>query len=215
MTTEPIPKTDLPRTGRTGRVLLPFVLCIPLGAADFLPNTFKARFTEHRTKMITGQRVSHSGNIEYRYPGNLRIEVEGRVKTVLVVNAEKTWHYTSPFIEGEKGELKISATSATTSPGKLFDMMRHGLHDNEHYGVSRRGGGYVLTPKKKTADDSKVDWIRLNFEGAGAFKNLKTMEVLRAKKTTLYTFEAIETDIAIDPGRFRFDPPEGTNTTSF
>ena len=197
-------------------IIAAFACALAARAANFFPETFRARFSEERTRMVTGERVSHAGTIEYRYPGRLRLEVEGPVKTVLVVGTERTWHYTAPFIEGEKGELKVSPNAAkAASPGRIFDLMKHGLATNEHYAVARSGGDFVLTPNKKTAEDFRVDRLRLSFKGAAVFKNLERMEVVREGRSTVYVFKNIESDVTLAPSRFQFEAPANTNVTSF
>ena len=199
---------------RTARLFLVVLAAGPRPSPGFLPETFKASFTEERTSALTGERVSHSGTVEYRRPGLLRFEVEGPVATVVVVGSERTWHYTPPFVEGERGEAR-SSSGKGRDLGRLLDLMGAGLKGNRHYGVSRRGDARVLTLRGGLDKELGVERVELVFKGEAVFANLARMALVSGGKTRTYVFRDVRPGAPVPPGRFRFKPPPGTNVTRF
>ena len=83
------------------------------GASDkraFLPKSFRAKFTQQFKRSLHGKTKENKGVLDYRSPGNFRFELKGKTNMIVVSNPLKTWHYKPPFIPGQKGELKVSAT---------------------------------------------------------------------------------------------------------
>ena len=189
-----------------------FLYFISYSSWAFIPRTFKASFREERVGVLSKKKITHSGIIEYKYPSRLRFEVEGPIKTILVIGSKKTWHYTAPFIEGEKGELKITSTKKQ-SLGKIFDSINGGLKSNKHYKVQKKGMNYELTFTKALSRDTGVKKVHLVFKDSPVFQSLKKMRIFYAKKSKLYIFKNIQANLALTPQRFRFHPPQGTNVT--
>ena len=182
-------------------------------AKSFIPNTFKASFIEERIGVLSKKKNIHSGVIEYKYPAHLRFETQEAVKTILIMGPEKTWHYTAPFIEGEKGELKITATKKK-SLGRIFDSMKNGLKSNDHYKVVQKGNSYELLFSKKLEDDVGVKKVTLTFKGKRPiFKLLKQMKIFYGDRSKLYIFDKIESNISLSSKRFSFEPAPNTNVT--
>ncbi len=189
-----------------------FLFLIQYTSWPFVPNTFKASFIEERVGILSKKKIVHSGILEYKYPTQLRFEVAGPIKTTLVIGLEKTWHYTAPFIEGEKGELKITSTKKK-SLGKIFDSISKGLKSNKYYKVKNKEMNYELTFTKALKEDIGVEKIHLVFKKRPTFQSLEKMKIFYANRSKLYIFKHIQSNIPLASKRFRFSPPQDTNVT--
>ena len=193
---------------------LPILLLFPLLSygRGFFPETFRASFTEERIGVLSKKKIVHTGLVEYKYPGHLRFEVQGPIQTVLVIGPEKTWYYTAPFVEGEKGELKITATKKG-SLGKVFDLMKGGLESNGDYRVTRRGKRYELVLREELEKELGVGKIDLTFGEKTEFRHLQRMDIVSGGKAKSYIFRDIRPEVAMPKARFLFRPPPDTNVT--
>lgn len=190
-----------------------FIFLFPVLVSGFFPNSFKASFREERTGVLSKEKIINSGFVEYKYPGRLRFELEGPIATVLVVSPEKTWYYTAPVIEGEKGELRITATKKG-SVGKVFDLMRGGIKNNENYRVVREDNRYELILSEATGKELGVQKINLFFKEAKEFRHLSRMDISSGGRLKSYFFRDIDPNANIPEVRFRFQTPANTNVTS-
>ena len=76
-----------------------------LVANVFLPNSFRAQFTQSYTSSLKNKIKTSKGVIEYQYPGNIYFSTEGTQKIIYVSNRTQNWYYVAPFLDGEPGEL--------------------------------------------------------------------------------------------------------------
>ncbi|MFZ9000253.1 MAG: LolA family protein [Bacteriovoracaceae bacterium] len=85
---------------------------------------------------ISGKLRKSKGQIDYKYPGQIRFKVEDKVSSLFVSNRKTQWYYTPPFIEGEQGEVKISKNNKNILTD-LFDIIKkYGEKKNKHYEVT-------------------------------------------------------------------------------
>lgn len=186
-----------------------------LAQAEFLPQSFSAKFEQEYTSILKGNTKKGEGLIEYKYPSNIRFETSTPSQVIFVSNGVKAWYYRAPFIEGEEGE--VSETSAKESNSvyiKFFDSLKNGLSANNLYDVKNAGDGiHVVTFKAKTAKDFGIKEAVLTFNSAKDkdFSELKKIDLLfpDGKKSSIKLV-----NLKINPGfentHFNFVAPPKT-----
>lgn len=175
-------------------VFLLFAFCISLmlssshGASNFLPEKFKAQFTQEYKSVVTGKIKRGNGQIEYQHPGKLRFEMFTPDPLTFVSNSNKNWLYRPPFIKGEQGELKKNVEGAHAF-SKFFDALKAGLTNNSYYQVTEQGKAVDLIFSKKSAEEISIEKASLNFKDPAQKKFLSirdiTLHYKNGKKTKI------------------------------
>lgn len=187
--------------------------------ADFLPQSFSAKFEQEYVSILKGKTKKGEGLIEYKYPGNIRFETSTPSQVIFVSNGIKTWYYRAPFIEGEEGEVtETTAKEGSSVYIKFFDSLKNGLSANALYDIKNAGDGtHVVTFKAKTAKDFGIKEAVLVFNSAKdkEFSELKKIELLfpDGKKSSL-TFVHLKINPGMDAARFNFVAPPKTKKTN-
>ncbi len=187
--------------------------------AEFLPQSFSAKFEQEYVSILKGKTKKGEGSIEYKYPSNIRFETSTPSSVVFVSNGVKAWYYRAPFIEGEEGEVtETSAKEGNSVYIKFFDSLKNGLSANALYDVKNAGDGmHVMTFKPKTAKEFGIKEAVLTFNSAKDkdFSELKKIDLLfpDGKKSTL-SFANLKINPSLDATRFNFVAPPKTKKTN-
>lgn len=187
--------------------------------AEFLPQSFSAKFEQEYVSILKGKTKKGEGSIEYKYPSNIRFETSTPSPVVFVSNGVKAWYYRAPFIEGEEGEVtETSAKEGNSVYIKFFDSLKNGLSANALYDVKSAGDGmHVMTFKPKTAKEFGIKEAVLTFNSAKDkdFSELKKIDLLfpDGKKSTL-SFANLKVNPSLDSTRFNFVAPPKTKKTN-
>lgn len=194
-------------------------LGLPVARAEFLPQSFSAKFEQEYVSILKGTTKKGKGSIEYKYPSNIRFETSTPSEVVFVSNGVKSWYYRAPFIEGEDGEVtESSAKEGSSVYIKFFDSLKNGLSSNSFYDVKNAGDGmHVLTFKAKTAKEFGIKEAVLTFNSAKdkEFSELKKIDLLfpDGKKSTL-RFMDLKVNSQLNALRFNFVAPPKTKKTN-
>lgn len=196
-----------------------YCFCIQVAHAEFLPQSFSAKFEQEYVSILKGNTKKGQGTIDYKYPGNIRFETSTPSQIVFVSNGVKSWYYRAPFIEGEEGEVTESRAQEGNSVYiKFFDSLKNGLSANSLYDVKNAGDGmHVITFKAKTAKEFGIKEAILTFNSAKdkEFSELKKIDLLfpDGKKTTLRLMD-IKVNSSHDGQKFNFVAPPKTKKTN-
>lgn len=177
---------------------------------SFLPKSFDAKFLD-----VRGQKEIPVV-IKYQFPSNIYYEVKGDAPLLYVCNAKKTWKYTPPFIEGEKGELAIG-DSGQFCYSKIFDSLSKGLESNELYSVEKKGQSATFAFKEKAKKQLSLEKIEIAFNekisektGLGEAKELRLFLVNKPEPVNLRLVE-FEKAPKLEKDQFSFSAPKNTN----
>lgn len=190
-----------------------------LSNAEFLPQSFSAKFEQEYVSILKGKTKKGEGSIEYKYPSSIRFETTSPSKVVFVSNGTRAWYYRAPFIEGEEGEVsETSAKEGNSVYIKFFDSLKNGLTANSLYDVKNAGDGmHVVMFKEKTAKEFGIKEAVLTFnsEKNKDFSALKKIELLfpDGKKSSL-TLVNLNTKPDFDSNHFNFVAPPKTKKTN-
>lgn len=180
--------------------------------AGFLPKGFEAQFFDVRGS------VKIPVTIKYQFPKQIYYEVKGDAPLLYVCNESKTWKYTPPFMEGEKGELAVGDSSQFCY-SRIFDSLSNGLVSNELYTVVNKGANSTLSFKEKAKKQLGLDRIEIQFKtSAGPKSSLADAKELKMflsskpepVKLVLKTYKS---NPKFKDGQFSFKAPDNTNTT--
>lgn len=190
-------------------------------ATRFLPKSFEAELVQV-VHLVTSNRESITPvKMKYMFSNNLYFEVKSEDAPVIYIcNKKKTWIYNPPFIEGEKGEVKVGDSSKHCHV-KLFDALSNGLKSNKIYDVKKTKTGVRLFFNKKAKAQTKIKEIVLTFK-KGIQNNLTIKDVFQMdvwdverKEPTVFRFKKINTEAKVDFKDFEFKVPDNTNITQF
>lgn len=183
--------------------------CLSLVHAEFLPASFSSRFEQEYVSTLKGKVKKGSGQIDYKYPGQIRFESHSPSTVVFVSNGSKAWYYRAPFIEGEQGEVtETSAREGASVYIKFFDALKKGLVSNEFYDVKNN----VISFKGKTKSDLGINKAQLTFKNNGStFESLEVIELTFAdNKQSKIKFIDLKTNVSLPADKFNFTPPANT-----
>jgi len=183
--------------------------------AEFLPQSFSAKFQQEYISILKGKTKKGEGLIDYKYPGSIRFETSSPSPVVYVSNGNRAWYYRAPFIEGEEGEVsETSAKEGTSVYIKFFDSLKNGLTANSLYDVKNAGDGiHVVIFKSATAKEFGIKEAILMFNSKKDknFSELQKVELLfpDGKKSSL-TFVNLKINPGFDSTHFNFVAPPKT-----
>lgn len=180
--------------------------------AAFLPSSFDAEFLD-----VRGEKEIPV-NIKYKFPKQIYYEVKGDTPLLYVCNEKKTWKYTPPFIEGEKGELAVG-DSGQFCYSRIFDSLSQGLIDNKLYKTKKSGNKAILNFTKKATDQLGLEKIEIvfgkKFESHTSMSEAKSLKLFLQNKAEPVFLKLVKIDINPKLGSemFKFSAPENTKTT--
>lgn len=193
-------------------LLLLIISSSAFGAESFLPNNFSSKFTQIFKSKVTGKKRQSPGSLDYSYPGKIRFAVDDPSgKSLFVSNRIKSWYYTPPFIEGEKGEVTLRKAKKLALT-KFFDALKNGLKSNKLYKVVPNKDLVQIEFSKKTSKETKLKAAVLTFKSKEkTFANLKGIQLTR-NNGNIVTIElnSIQTGINFSPKHFNFRIPKNT-----
>jgi outer membrane lipoprotein carrier protein len=183
---------------------------------SFVPKSFSADFVQEFKSSLSGKIKKSEGKIDYKYPSNIRLEMEGKSPLTFVSNPDKTWYYRPPFEKGQPGELKIGATTEN-SLSKFFDMLKNGLDSNKDYEVKKKDNEYDITFKEDAAKKIKVKSAVLVFkkDKKHDFSEIEKIHLsyTNKKKVTMVLSE-LKVGATFSTNHFTFFPPKNTRVAN-
>lgn len=189
-----------------------FLILPQLLWASFLPKQFEAKMTQ-KYHSLRGSDRQDPIEMTYKFPGKLYFENKGEAPVTLVCNENKVWLYRPPFIEGEKGELKISNNQAYCHV-RIFDALSKGLKDNSLYKVKKSGKTAVLTFVKAARNQLQVKQVTLNFktQKQDSLADVASLiiEKVAGKETIKLHIQQFATPKSVNSKLFVFKSPKNT-----
>lgn len=183
------------------------------GKKAFLPNSFQAKFVKEEKAILSGKTLKSEGILYYQYPGRIRLQFEGKDKSVFVSNPFKTFYYKPPVFEGVPGELTIN-NSQNYPLTKFFDSLNKGINSNDLYTVKDTKGKIELIFTKKGIEELKINKAELVFFKDNSFKNITNLVLeLDNKKKLNFELAEIEVEKKLDKGLFSFEAPKNTRVS--
>ena len=182
--------------------------------AGYVPRAFMGEFTQSK-KSINSKDLKTTISLKYQARGNVYMKSSGLDdEKIYVCNPEKIWIYTPPFLEGEKGEVKIGNAS-NQCLSKVFDKLDQGLVSNSDYKVKKINDlTYLLDFSQANEKLLGFYKFELVFEDKAAnFSQLKLMRMYTRndKNPTVLTKKKLTILKGFDKSTFQFDPPKNTN----
>lgn len=166
--------------------------------------TLDAAFTQ-RVYGEKGELVQESsGSVQLARPGRFRWEYEKPDRQLILADGEKLWIYDPELeqatVKSLKDALGAAPIALLTGQRPLQEQFRI-----EPAGVHNGLQWVVLTPK---AQDIEFNRIRLGLDQDGVAQ----MELHdQFGQRTVISLHNVRTNIEIDPDRFKFEPPAGTD----
>ncbi len=182
---------------------------------SFLPETFSAKFEQVYLSSLTKKEKRSFGVLDYKFPGNIRFEVEKPNNILFISNNKTNWIYRPPFIEGERGELTIKRSEEIGLSG-LLDTLNQGLSNNPQFKIEKTGNKVKMLFNPKTVDKIGLKEGLLVFK-EGAKEDFNTIEEIEItypdKKKVSFKLSQINPKVSFGADHFNFEPPKNTNVT--
>jgi outer membrane lipoprotein-sorting protein len=182
--------------------------------AQFLPDSFKAKYEERYVSTTQKKEKKSHGTIHYKYPRHIRFEVLSPDPALFISNAEKSWYYTPPFIEGEQGQVVLQESNKLVLI-KLLDVLRQGLKSNSVYKIQMQKQVATLTFLPTYQKEFQLNKVVLratkNMSDVKTLSELKELDLHQAsgQKVTL-GFSDFESGVTFAPDHFVFNIPKNT-----
>ena len=145
-----------------------------------------------------------SGSMALSRPGKFRWDTTKPMRQLIVADGKKLWVY-DPDLE------QVTVSSLASEIGQSPALFLSGYDENalKSYGIkankNRRQIIYTLTPKSDNAD---FRYVQLTFQG---LKLTQMRLVDSLGQVTNLEFSRLRTNVDLDPGLFRFEPPAGVD----
>lgn len=179
-------------------------------AEAFLPSAFRCDFSQEEKSLVSGRIKKSEGQIEYRRPGRIRFEIKKPHQLIFVGNPKRAWYYTAPAIEGEPGEVTISA-GAQHPILKFFDILASGFEKNKNYTVEKKDGVATLSFSKKAQEEFNLKSAVITMGKDYTFPTLQNVAVTLADdKTIQLNLSNLVPNVALPDSHFKFEIPANT-----
>lgn len=184
-----------------------------MGKGKFLPSSFEAKFVKKEKSVLSGKEMKAEGILYYKYPSRIRLEEQGKEKSVFVSNPFKTYYYKPPIFKDLPGELTVDS-SPNYPLSRFFDSLNEGLKDNEFFRVAKGKTEVLISFTKKGINELKIKNAKLGFENSIDFKKLNSVEItLNTGKNLKFELDQIEVDKKLGKELFTFKAPENTRVS--
>lgn len=183
--------------------------------SPFLPETFSAKFEQVYVSSLTKKEKKSYGVLDYKFPGNIRFEVEKPNNILFISNNKTNWIYRPPFVEGEKGELTIKKSEEIGLSG-LLDTLNQGLSDNPQFKIEKTGNKVRMIFNSSTVEKIGLKEGLLVFQSPSKedFNSIVEIEITYPdQKKVSFKLSQINPKVSFDSNHFTFEPPKNTNVT--
>lgn len=183
---------------------------------SFFGDGFSAKYEESSTSSYTGKKTVTVGNIDYKYPSNLRMEINSPHSNIVVINKAQSWYYQASTIPTEKGIVTIDK-SVKFPALKVFDSLYSGLANTKTYNYLNDGKQISLVFNAKSKKELNIEKIVLkSSKGTKDIKKLSQVEELIIFKSNsdfkTMRFLDFKEDVSFDKNHFIFNIPANTKT---
>ena len=182
-------------------------------AKSFLPASFSAQYV-NSWQSATGSTRTENGTIDYKFPGNVKLEVKSNPQATFVTNKTTSWYYQPAFSKEEQGQVQISKSSAH-SVIKFLDSLKNGVEKSQYFTSKENGNDLVLT--FNSAGQKEFSLSEVVVHGLKTFKDvasLKDIESIDMKDTNGLTkklrFQELKEGISFPATHFTFEVPAKT-----
>jgi outer membrane lipoprotein-sorting protein len=183
--------------------------------SNFLPETFSAKFEQVYISTLTKKEKKSFGALDYKFPGNIRFEVEKPNNILFVSNNKTNWIYRPPFVEGEPGELTIKKSEEIGLSG-LLDTLNQGLEDNPQFKIDKKENRVKMIFNPKTSEKIGLKEGLLIFKKGNmvGFDAIEEIEITYPdEKKVSFKLSQINPKVTFTGEHFNFTPPKNTNIT--
>jgi outer membrane lipoprotein-sorting protein len=205
---------------KLGIVFILFFALLDAAFGGFLPKAFEAQLEQIVFSSVKNKEVKTNVSMKYMFPSNIVFNVEGQAPVTYVCNSETTWMYNPPFMEGEKGTVKVGSSSKYCYV-KLFDALSNGLKNNKLYKVKTNKQVAHLTFFEKAKAQLNITKVDINFKKLinkmtkVSDINFMTVYYVGKNKPIKFGFKNVNTKSKLKKSDFVFTIPVNTNTSNY
>lgn len=192
-----------------------FLLLLPSlsFAANFIPKTFSAKYEETQ-KSVLGKEKKILGDVDYKYPGNFRLQVQTEPKITFVTNKTHAWYYTPATNPAEQGQVTVSKSSSHPV-AKFLDSVQNGIEGSKIFTTVWEGQDLHLVFTADAQKEYSLKEVVLHAKDSSKsmtsllnFDNI-TLKNVSGTQTTL-RFVELKEGVNFKPDHFIFEAPPKT-----
>jgi outer membrane lipoprotein carrier protein len=196
-----------------------YILCLLFSLStfaatkSFLPASFSAQY-ENTWQSATGSTKKEFGSIDYKFPGNVKLDVKSDPQATFVTNKNTSWYYQPAFSKEEQAQVTIQKGSAHPVI-KFLDSLKDGVGNTKYFTSKENGNDLVLTFTPDGKKDFSLQEVTLH--GTKAFKDvasIKEIDSIDLKdsngKTKKLKFIELKEGASFSPSHFTFTVPANT-----
>ncbi|MBA3608057.1 MAG: outer membrane lipoprotein carrier protein LolA [Chthoniobacterales bacterium] len=172
----------------------------------------QADFREEKTVRLMNKPIRSTGNVWFQEPAKFRREVEGNSPSITVSNGRELWIYYPKFKSAEHYSLGKRSPLDAGLAALTAALNLQNVESNYHLQASREGNGYELqlaprNPSLKRLLESFT--IQMN-----ADLQVQRTVMVQPKGDRVVMEYSNESRAPIEPSKFEFTPPAGTDVTT-
>ncbi len=172
----------------------------------------QADFREEKTVRLMNKPIRSTGKVWFQEPAKFRREVEGNTPSITVSNGRELWIYYPKFKSAEHYSLGKRSPLDAGLAALTAALNLQNVESNYHLQASREGNGYELqlaprNPSLKRLLESFT--IQMN-----ADLQVQRTVMVQPKGDRVVMEYSNESRAPIEPSKFEFTPPAGTDVTT-
>lgn len=182
-------------------------------AANFIPKSFSAKYEETQ-KSVLGKEKKILGDVDYKFPGNFRLQVQTEPKITFVTNKTHAWYYTPASIPGEQGQVTVSKSSSHPV-ARFLDSVQNGIEGSKIFTTVWEGQDLHLVFTAEAQKEYSLKEVILHAKDASKsmasllnFDNI-TLKNVSGTQTTL-KFVELKEGVNFGGNHFIFEVPPKT-----
>lgn len=145
-------------------------------AKGFLPTSFTAQY-ENTWQSATGSTKIEAGSVDYKFPGNVRLEVKSVPQATFVTNKTTSWYYQPAFNKEEEAQVTIQKGSAHPVI-KFLDSLKDGVQGSKYFSSKEAGNDLVLTFNESGKKEFSL--MEVTLKGSKAFKDVTSLKDIQS-----------------------------------
>ena len=169
--------------------------------------TLEADFTQENIILALKRREKSSGRIAFKRPDKVRWHTLKPDESLLVSNGSKSWYYTPPFSEDDKGQVTEGKASGLNS--RFANALLSGSFSTGNVQKLEKTGKstFLVMPKQRTAGTVSKAWIDID-----PVKKIITKVIMEHNdgNRTEILLTNIKLGVGLEDGMFNFTMPPNT-----
>lgn len=199
-------------------ILIALILPTLSFAKGFVSTSFTAQYEESQKSIVSGKVRKILGTIDYKFPGNIRLQITSDPQITFVANKEHAWYYTPASVKGEQGQVSISK-GGEHPVTKFLDSVQNGIEGSKIFTTKWEGQDLKLTFTPEAQKEYSLKEVVLHAKDTSkSLSSIQNFDLITlnnvSSATTSIRFIEIKEGVNFPAKHFVFIVPPKTKTTT-